>query len=119
MAKRGTKAWKMNISASRGGDRYWENIDLPCPWCRGKGQIENPGYIFRWRREMAGQTQGEFVANSAYGRTTIQEVERGIRKPPSFLVDEYNALPKFYKFITDDRTRENYHPKLTIINNKG
>ena len=84
MAKRGTKAWKMNISASRGGNRYWENIDLPCPWCRGKGQIENPGYIFRWRREMAGQTQGEFVANSAYGRTTIQEVERGIRKPPCF-----------------------------------
>jgi len=96
MAKRGTQAWKMNISRSRGKTNLYERLDLTCPWCQGVGMIENPGYLLRLKRERAGLTQKEFIAISCYARTTIQVVERGERKPPPFLIDEYNRLPMKY-----------------------
>ena len=61
MAKRGTQAWKLKISSSRGKEKFYERMDLPCPYCQGEGMIENPGYYLRWKREKAGLTQKEFI----------------------------------------------------------
>ena len=53
-ANRGTEAWKLNISASRGKKSLYKRVDLTCPYCQGHGMIENPGYILRKKGKMQG-----------------------------------------------------------------
>ena len=95
-ANRGTEAWKLNISASRGKKSLYKSVDLTCPYCQGHGMIENPGYILRKKREDAGLTQKAFILQSNYGRTTIQSVERGLRKPTVEILEAYNKLTRRY-----------------------
>ena len=93
MAERGSPQWKMNIGKANSHLVEPEQT-LCCPYCKGEGWIQNPGWELRLRREQAGLTQKEFVKQSCYERTTIQLVERCLRRPPQILIEEYRKLPR-------------------------
>ena len=60
MAERGSPQWKMNIGKANSHLVEPEQT-LCCPYCKGEGWIQNPGWELRLRREQAGLTQKEFV----------------------------------------------------------
>lgn len=93
MANRGSHEWKMNIGKANSHLIEPEQT-LCCPYCKGEGWIQNPGWELRVRREQAGLTQKDFVKTSAWARTTIQQVERGLRRPPPQLIEEYRRLQR-------------------------
>ena len=95
MASRGSKAWKMNIG--KGHNKTIEHT-LCCPYCEGAGWIQNPGWELRIRRQEAGLNQHQFSEISGWGRTSIQMVERGLRKPDPHLIEEYRKLQKVNKY---------------------
>ena len=91
MAVRGSKVWKMNISKGRGNN---SEDTLCCPYCKGEGWIQNPGWELRIRRQEAGLNQRQFSEISGWGRTSIQMVERGLRPPDPHLIEAYRKLQK-------------------------
>ena len=94
-AARGTTPWKMNIS--KGKNKSMEQ-NLCCPYCKGEGYIQNPGWELRIRRQEAGLNQWEFAKICGWSRTSIQEVERGLRPPNPHLVEEYRKLPRIQRY---------------------
>jgi DNA-binding XRE family transcriptional regulator len=93
--KRGSRAWKMNIAKGHN-----KNVaqTLCCPYCLGEGWIQNPGSELRVRRQDAGVTQREFVKICGWSRTSISEVERGLRPPNPQLVSEYRKLVRIQRY---------------------
>ena len=94
-ADRGSGAWKMNIA--KGHNKNVEQT-LCCPYCKGEGYIQNPGWELRIRRQEAGLNQWEFAKICGWSRTSIQEVERGLRPPNPHLVEEYRKLPRIQRY---------------------
>ena len=95
MAKRGTEAWKMNIAKGKGNT---SEETLCCPYCKGEGYVQNPGYELRIRRQQAGLNQWEFAEICGWSRTSIQEVERGLRPPNPHLIEEYRRLQRVNQY---------------------
>tara|TARA_R110002020_G_scaffold263871_1_gene478588 strand:- start:247 stop:504 length:258 start_codon:yes stop_codon:yes gene_type:complete len=85
----------MNIS--KGFNNKTEQT-LCCPYCKGGGYIQNPGWELRIRRQDAGLTQVEFADICGWSRTSIQEVERGIRPPNPHLMEEYRKLVRIQRY---------------------